>query len=40
MVQFATFRMIFSDTTYHSGDECRLSVSVGNYTKYLKVIVQ
>ena len=40
MVQFATFRMIFSDTTYHSGDECRLSVSVGKYTKYLKVIVQ
>ena len=40
MVQFATFRMIFSDTTYQSGDECRLSVSLGNYTKYLKVLVQ
>ena len=40
MVQYATFRMIFSDTTYHSGDECRLSVAVQNYTKTLKVLVQ
>ena len=40
MVQYATFRMMFSDTTYHSGDECRLIVTVQNYTKNLKVLVQ
>ena len=40
MIQYATFRMQFSDTAYHSGDECYLRVYVQNYEKALKVVVQ
>lgn len=36
----AEFRMIFSDTVYHSGDECRLRVSNPDYQKVLKVVVE
>ena len=40
MIQYATFRMQFSDTAYHSGDECYLRVYVQNYEKALKVVIQ
>lgn len=36
----AEFRMIFSDTTYHSGDVCRLRVTNSEYQKVLKVRVE
>jgi len=36
----AEFRMIFSDTTYHSGDVCRLRVTNSEFQKVLRVKVE
>ena len=36
----AEFRMIFSDTAYHSGDVCRLRVTNSEYQKVLKMRVE